>query len=279
MKLGYNTNGFAHHRLEDALAILAELGYRSIALTLDWNTVYPGMAGLEQACSQLDRQRRDLGLEFVIETGARFLLDPRRKHQPTLIDPDPQARARRRQFLLGAFDLAVRLEAKVVSLWSGSPVAAESTEQVWDRLVTECRGLCMAAAARGLRLAFEPEPGMWVATMADFARLHAAVADPHLGLTLDAGHLFCQDEGSIPDFIRTWRDWLWNVHLEDMRRGEHEHLPFGSGAMDLPPILAALDEIGYTGGVHVELSRHSHDAVATAQCSRDFLVPLGHWVG
>ncbi|MGW4149959.1 sugar phosphate isomerase/epimerase, partial [Streptomyces albogriseolus] len=28
--------------------------------------------------------------------------------------------------------------------------------------------------------------------------------------------------------------------IEDMRRGVHEHLPFGDGEIDFPPVLAAL---------------------------------------
>jgi len=46
---------------------------------------------------------------------------------------------------------------------------------------------------------------------------------------------------------------------------------FGAGQIDFAPVLAALDEIGYAGGVHVELSRHSHDAVETARKALAFL--------
>ena len=35
LSFGYNTNGFAHHKLEDALEIIADCGYRGVALTLD----------------------------------------------------------------------------------------------------------------------------------------------------------------------------------------------------------------------------------------------------
>ena len=44
--------------------------------------------------------------------------------------------------------------------------------------------------------------------------------------------------------------------------------------MDFHEILGALKEIGYAGGVHVELSRHSHDAVETARRALAYLRAL-----
>jgi L-ribulose-5-phosphate 3-epimerase len=140
-----------------------------------------------------------------------------------------------------------------------------------DRLVDGCRRLCDVAAARSVRLAFEPEPGMFIDTMPRFASLQEAVAHPAFGLTLDIGHLHCQGEVPIDEHFRRWRHLLWNVHFEDMRRGVHDHLFFGEGEIAFAPILCTLQEIAYLGGVHVELSRHSHDAVQTARRSFAFL--------
>jgi sugar phosphate isomerase/epimerase len=122
-----------------------------------------------------------------------------------------------------------------------------------------------------VRLAFEPEPGMFIDTMDRFARLHARVDHPRFGLTLDLGHLQCLNEVPMAPHILGWRHLLWNVHIEDMRTGVHDHLPFGEGEIDFGPVFAALAEAGYAGGLHVELSRHSHDAVETARRSLAFL--------
>ncbi len=65
---------------------------------------------------------------------------------------------------------------------------------------------------------------------------------------------------SVTDCVRRGAPTLAHVHIEDMRRGVHEHLMFGEGELDLPEALSALDEIGYAGLVAVELSRHSHAA-------------------
>jgi sugar phosphate isomerase/epimerase len=56
-----------------------------------------------------------------------------------------------------------------------------------------------------------------------------------------------------------------------MRRGVHDHLMFGEGEIDFRDVMWALKEIRYDGGVHVELSRHSHDAVEAARKSLAFL--------
>jgi L-ribulose-5-phosphate 3-epimerase len=275
MRFGYNTNGFAHHRLDDALTLLAELGYRSVALTLDYHALNPYEADTYSRLPAVRDLLRHLNLSVVVETGARFLLDPRRKHQPTLLSADPADRARRLDFLCRAVDLAAALDAEAVSFWSGTAAEPASDDELMDRLVEGCRQLCAYAAVRRVRLAFEPEPGMFVATMTHWAELHQRVAHPLFGLTLDIGHLHCLGEMPIAPHVQRWREWLWNVHIEDMRRGVHDHLMFGEGEIDFVEVLAALADIGYTGGVHVELSRHSHDAVETARRALAFLRKIG----
>jgi sugar phosphate isomerase/epimerase len=271
MFIGYNTNGFAHHRLEDALAVLAALGYEGVALTLDHHALNPFDPQPREQAERVRDLLRQYRLRPVIETGARFLLDPGRKHQPTLLDPDPALRARRRDFLRRAAATAAIIGAPVVSFWSGTPVDDASPAVLMQRLVESCAILAQESESlQDVRLAFEPEPGMFLDSMDRYAELFERVNHPRFGLTLDVGHLHCMNE-PISATIHRWKDVLWNVHIEDMRQGVHEHLMFGEGEIDFAEVTKALSEIDYPGGVFVELSRHSHDAVETARKSLAFL--------
>ncbi len=69
---GYNTNGFAHHRLDDALAILADLGYGSVALTLDHHVLNPFESDLLARTDSLRKLLEKLKLRCVVETGRAF---------------------------------------------------------------------------------------------------------------------------------------------------------------------------------------------------------------
>src|SRR5262245_47280518 len=121
MRFGYNTNGFAHHRLPDALAVLGQLGYASVAIPLDHDFLDPFATDLAKRTGVVKALLHRFNLRCVIETGARFLLDPFHKHQPTLISPTPEQRRRRLGFLQSAIDIARELEADAVSFWSGTP--------------------------------------------------------------------------------------------------------------------------------------------------------------
>jgi len=265
MRFGYNTNGFAHHRLEDALRIIAGLGYESAAISLEHNALNPYEADVLAQAEAIRKLLENLRLSAVVETGARFLLDPWRKHQPTLISGMAAERELRLDFLCDAVRVARELGTDIVSFWSGAATDNAPEEVLLNRLCEGCRRLCDFAAGMGTRVAFEPEPGMFIDTMARFAELQQRVRHPALGLTLDIGHLHCMGEAPIAKHIERWSTLLWNVHIEDMRRGVHDHLMFGEGEIDFAPVLTALRHIRYGGGVYVELSRHSHDAVETAR--------------
>jgi sugar phosphate isomerase/epimerase len=276
MRLGYNTNGLAHHRLTDAIDLLADEGYESVAITLDPGALDPYAETsvlnrhVDLVLAALDRR----GMARVIETGARYLLNPRQKHDPTLMDPSPTRRAVRHDFLRRAINLAKAIGAESVSLWSGRARDSIGHDLGMERLTEALKPVLGYAEQAGMTLAFEPEPGMFIDTLERFGELDDRIRHPLFQLTIDLGHVHCSNEGDIGELLRRWRTRVVNIHIEDMVAGRHEHLMFGEGTMDFGSICAALGRIGYEKGVHVELSRHSHQAVEAVRAAIAFLGPL-----
>lgn len=266
MRLGYQTNGLQNHRLGDGLRLLAAHGYEAVGITPDTCHLDPATT----TAADLDATARllaELRLLPVMETGARFLLDPGHKHEPTLMTPDPAARQRRFDYCQRAAAMGARLGAKVLSFWAGVDHRPDAGSR--DRLLAGVRRTCALVRAEGLEPSFEPEPGMAVATVADWLALRADLGSDAPGLTLDLGHLYAVWEGEPSAVIAAVGPHLRQVHLEDMRRGVHEHLLPGAGDVDFDGCLNALQEVGYEGPVCFELARHSHAAPAAVAACRD----------
>lgn len=285
MHYAYCTNGLAHHRPLQACELLADLGYRGVALTPDAGALDPldpdprVVADVRQAC-------RDRGLSLVVETGARYALDARRKHHPSLMDASAAGRGLRLDYYRRCLDLAVALGAPVLSLWSGShpdglhaedPAPTSAHAQAWERLAGEMARVLAMAAERGVVVAFEPEPGMWIERPAGYAALMERLGSTPspLRLTLDLGHCVVTGDLPIAATITAWRSHLAHVQVDDARPLVHEHLPLGAGDLDLKSALSALRSIHYTGQVAVELARDSHRGPEMAAHSLKALLDAG----
>ncbi|WP_347302549.1 sugar phosphate isomerase/epimerase family protein [Croceibacterium sp. TMG7-5b_MA50] len=272
LRYAYNTNGAANHRLDDALRLIADAGYDGVALTLDHHHLDPFAPDWQRETERVRRLLEELRLGSVIETGARYLLDPRLKHEPTLVNPAADGRARRVEFLCRALDIAALLGSETVSFWAGVPQAGVVREDAFRWLDDGLARVLDHAELRGVDASFEPEPGMLVETVGDYAAL--AERHPRLRLALDTGHCLVTEDIDPADAIREYAPRIGTVAVEDMRRGDHTHLPFGQGDMDMPAVLAALEQIGFARLVCVELSRESPRAHAAIPEAIGYLTRL-----
>jgi sugar phosphate isomerase/epimerase len=181
-------------------------------------------------------------------------------------------RERRVDLLQRAIRVGADLGAEAVSFWSGTLPAHTDPDAGWDRLLAGVGEVVAEADRRGVVCAFEPEPGMFVDTVAGVLELRRRLGHPEaLRVTLDIGHCVCNEAGSVADCVHQAGDLLANVQVDDMVRGVHEHLELGAGEVDFGAALGALLDVGYTGLAALELPRHGHAAPVVAEQSLAFL--------
>jgi ribosomal protein S12 methylthiotransferase accessory factor len=255
VKLGYNSNGFTSHRLDEALYFLADCGYQAVALTPDICHLDP----LNTELSQLEKTAalcEKLGLEVIVETGARFILDPRRKHRPNLLEPD-ESRMLRLRYLQQMLTWCEVLDASVLSFWSGSLPPGQNASGA-EHSFLEAVSSLSASAGPNIKIAIEPEPGHWLANMSDWQQIKPKLP-LNVGLCLDIGHLLVNDSYSPVEAIQQFSDDILAIQLDDMRRGDHTHLAPGEGDIDWPSVVAACEKyLTADTTACFELSRDSH---------------------
>ena len=235
--LGFNSNSFVGQPWQEVLPKLASWGYQAVGLTPDQGFLDPRYIRPDEL-RQVGKICQQLGLKVVVETGARFLLDEERKHRPNLLEPDASHQIRLK-FMRHMVEWCDLLGAEVLSFWSGALPEGQTEEGAELQFFRCMENLAGLAKRYGVTLALEPEPGHWVENLDDWARLQKL--RPNLfELCLDIGHVLvtqeCQPEEAVQDYL----PHIVNLHLDDMNRGVHRHLPPGEGEMDWPKLAKAL---------------------------------------
>ena len=185
LQFGYVSNGLSDHRLEHALELLAENGYAGIALTLDhihFDPFAPRLRARARAPARGTGGARALlrgGDRRALRAGpaAQALPDAAVRRAPEARRPAVHGGRRR-----GRARRAGRLDVVGRRARRASRPSARGT--CWSTAASACSRTRTPAA---ITLAFEPEPGMLVETLADYEELQRAARAP-AGARADARH-------------------------------------------------------------------------------------------
>lgn len=171
-------------------------------------------------------------------------------HAPFRIELDAGNLARSRAELAPVLELAGDLGAGVVTVHARIPSALTASESADWRAAMQV--LSAEAARRGLTVGLETVEGFDAVKGWGLA---------NIGVTLDVGHMHIQEagraeltrRGGLAGVVRHLGPALVHLHVHDVVAGV-DHCEVGAGMVDFGTLLAALPDIGYTGGLCLEFN-------------------------
>lgn len=168
-------------------------------------------------------------------------------HAPFALTLRPTAPAAAVLGLEPVLEFAGSIGAAVVTLHAEPPPTGTGDGD-WGTALERLEGL---ASGHGLRVGLE--------TSWNFAAI-TKLALPHVGVTLDVGHLYHHGRAPLVPFgtpgavVRhIGRAGLAHLHLHDVRAGQ-DHVEVTTGEVDWASLFLAVQEIGYAGAFCLELN-------------------------
>lgn len=152
---------------------------------------------------------------------------------------------------------AVQWGADVVLLVPAVVNEETTYEQAWERSQKEIRRLLPLAEELGVIIAVEEVWNRFLLSPPEFARYVDEFNSPWLRAYFDVGNIVMY--GIPQHWIRTLGERVVRFHLKDFDTQTRQFVPLGEGSINWPAVRTAIDDIGYSGYLTVELPTGDRD--------------------
>ncbi len=291
MRIGASVWPFQWHPpYDEALQRIAALGYRAAEL-IAWDREALKSYYTPATIRHLKTLMADLGLEL-----SEFVSTPRGMASMDAAEQDAAVDHFREMVDVAleldthmvntvapnAFNLTLPriMEKPVAQLWSADLPPGYDWEANWNAYVEVTRRCCDICDQAGVRYALEPHPYRWVRNAASMMRLVDHVQSSGLGMNFDPSHLF--PAGEIAEqVVYELGERVFHAHFSDNDGQTNAHWRPGKGKIDWTAVMVALQDIGFTGVISIELedvpgTARAHDGVATAAFDQEMALTLAY---
>lgn len=248
MKISTATSVFVNYSIEEAIQLIAEIGYDGVDIWGGRPHVYR-RDFTDGELKQLRCLLEDLGLSVPCFMPAFF------RYPYSLVSPHDPVREDSIQYMRECADNAVALGARMLLIVIGHTLHGQTRMDAWQRLLDSIHRVCDYASQYDLKLALEPANRFvtdLVNTVQDAMRLVTEVGCSNLGVALDTGHIHLSDE-KPEEAVERSGPHLFEVHINDNDGQQQQNLVPGEGSFDFRRFVQALRESGYDGFLTAEL--------------------------
>ena len=217
-QLSYSTNGLTHLDLFSAISEVSNAGYQGIELTFQEKQFDPFKI-THNDLMDVKRFLRKQNLKAACISTPTICLLSDRPHDPSLLTIDNNQRQKRIDLIKKGIEIAEILEAPVVTFGSGfirEEHVLNPTINPREILVDSIRE-CLKNIAN-VTLVIEPEPGMYIETLAEGVSLVKTLDSENFKLHLDLCHAYCSEHNYINAIIRA-APFIKYLHISDTTDG------------------------------------------------------------
>lgn len=221
IQLSYSTFGLTNLDFLDAIDAVDRAGYAGIEISFHRDQFNP--FNIDDAYLDAVRQRLDARrVQACCVATASHFFDPHRPHEPSLMALEKAARMRRIDLVKRGIHVARKLGVNLVTFGSGfirdDHVAHPEVDP--GALLVDSIRECLREIRddEDITLLIEPEPGMYIETMAQGLALLDQVGSEKFKLHIDICHAYCSETNYL-EALRLAAPQARYLHISDAREG------------------------------------------------------------